>query len=282
MPARRRRDSARRRRAAFAFIFVTVLLDMLALGIIIPVLPKLVVELRGRRHARCGADILGLFGTAWALMQFLFSPMLGALSDRFGRRPVILISNFGLGLDYILMALAPSLVVAVRRPRDLRHHRGEHLDRLRLRRRRDAAGAARRRASACSAPRSAPASCSARRSAACSAAIDPRLPFWIAAGLEPCQRALRLASSCRNRCRRSGARRSAGGAPIRSARSPCCARIASCSALASVNFLGKLAHAVLPIVSVLYTTYRYGWDAHAVGSDARGRRRLRDGGAGRC
>ena len=69
--------------------------------------------------------MLGLFGTAWALMQFLFSPVLGALSDRFGRRPVILVSNFGLGLDYILMALAPSLVVAVRRARDFRHHRGE-------------------------------------------------------------------------------------------------------------------------------------------------------------
>src|SRR5258705_766902 len=56
-----------------------------------------------------GARIYGLFGTVWALMQFVFSPVQGALSDRFGRRPVILISNFGLGLDYIVMALAPSL-----------------------------------------------------------------------------------------------------------------------------------------------------------------------------
>ena len=55
------------------------------------------------------AEVYGLFGTVWALMQFVFSPVLGALSDRFGRRPVILISNFGLGLDYIVMALAPSL-----------------------------------------------------------------------------------------------------------------------------------------------------------------------------
>src|ERR1700754_3984482 len=95
-------------RAAFVFIFITVLLDMLALGIIIPVLPGLVVGFMGGDTAG-GAEMLGLFGTAWALMQFLFSPMLGALSDRFGRRPVILISNVGLGLDYILMALAPSL-----------------------------------------------------------------------------------------------------------------------------------------------------------------------------
>ena len=102
------RSRPRRGRAAFAFIFVTVLLDMLALGIIIPVLPQLVVDFVGGDTPRA-AEMLGMFGTAWALMQFLFSPVLGALSDRFGRRPVILMSNFGLGLDYILMALAPSL-----------------------------------------------------------------------------------------------------------------------------------------------------------------------------
>src|SRR5207253_5276695 len=91
-----------------AFIFVTVLLDMLALGIIIPVLPKLVVDLVGGDAAR-GADMLGLFGTAWALMQFVCSPVHGVLSDRFGRKPIILLSNFGLGLDYIIMALAPTI-----------------------------------------------------------------------------------------------------------------------------------------------------------------------------
>src|SRR6266436_2756731 len=96
------------RRAALAFIFVTVVLDMLALGVIVPVLPKLVVQFLGGDTARA-ARIYGLFGTVWALMQFLFSPVLGALSDRFGRRPVILLSNLGLGLDYILMALSPTL-----------------------------------------------------------------------------------------------------------------------------------------------------------------------------
>jgi DHA1 family tetracycline resistance protein-like MFS transporter len=95
-------------RAAFIFIFITVLLDMLALGIIIPVLPSLILGFMGGDTAG-SAEMLGLFGTAWALMQFLFSPLLGALSDRFGRRPVILMSCLGLGLDYILMALAPSL-----------------------------------------------------------------------------------------------------------------------------------------------------------------------------
>src|SRR5437588_2852892 len=91
------------RSAAFVFIFITVLLDMLALGIVIPVLPKLVVDFLAGDAARA-TEIYGLFGTAWALMQFLFSPLIGALSDRFGRRPVILVSNFGLALDYVLMA----------------------------------------------------------------------------------------------------------------------------------------------------------------------------------
>ncbi len=95
-------------RAAFAFIFITVALDMLALGIIVPVLPKLIVSFEGGDVARA-ARIVGVFGFAWSAMQFLASPVVGALSDRFGRRPVVLLSNFGLGADYLVMALAPSL-----------------------------------------------------------------------------------------------------------------------------------------------------------------------------
>jgi DHA1 family tetracycline resistance protein-like MFS transporter len=83
-------------------------LDMLALGIIVPVLPKLVVHFLSGDTAR-GAEIYGLFGTVWALMHFFCSPVTGLLSDRFGRRPVILLSNFGLGMDYVLMAVAPTL-----------------------------------------------------------------------------------------------------------------------------------------------------------------------------
>src|SRR5206468_1242875 len=97
------------RSGAAAFIFVTILLDMLALGLILPILPKLVESFVDNDTAHA-ARIFGLFGTAWALMQFVFSPVLGALSDRFGRRPVVLLSNFGLAADYVLMALAPSLV----------------------------------------------------------------------------------------------------------------------------------------------------------------------------
>jgi MFS transporter, DHA1 family, tetracycline resistance protein len=95
------------RRAALAFIFVTAVLDVVALGIIIPVLPALIAEFSGGND-RAGV-INGLFVALWALMQFICSPIVGSLSDRFGRRPVILISAGGLAADYVLMALAPNL-----------------------------------------------------------------------------------------------------------------------------------------------------------------------------
>jgi DHA1 family tetracycline resistance protein-like MFS transporter len=95
-------------RAAMTFIIVTVMLDFLAFGIIAPVLPNLIIRFEGGDIARA-SNITGYFGFAWNLMQFLFLPVLGAWSDRFGRRPVILISCLGLGLDYIFMAVAPSL-----------------------------------------------------------------------------------------------------------------------------------------------------------------------------
>ena len=96
------------RNAAVTFVFVTVLIDMLAFGIIIPVLPHLIVELVGGSIAKA-AVWSSAFGTLFMLMQFVFSPVQGALSDRFGRRTVILISCFGLGIDFIVMALAPTL-----------------------------------------------------------------------------------------------------------------------------------------------------------------------------
>src|ERR1700685_3017196 len=95
-------------RAAFAFIFVTVALDMVALGIIIPVLPRLIVQFEHGDMAKAAMQT-GVCAFVWAAMQFVFAPVMGALSDRFGRRPVVLLSNFGLGCDYILMALAPTL-----------------------------------------------------------------------------------------------------------------------------------------------------------------------------
>jgi DHA1 family tetracycline resistance protein-like MFS transporter len=99
---------ASKQNAAVAFILVTVIIDMLAFGMIIPVLPMLVQDFVGGNAAKA-AGIYGLFGTAWALMQFIFTPVQGSLSDHFGRRAVILISCAGLGLDFILMAVAPNL-----------------------------------------------------------------------------------------------------------------------------------------------------------------------------
>ncbi len=96
------------RRGAVVFIFFTVMLDMLAFGIIIPVFPHLVQEMTGG-ELTTAAQWTGIMGASFGLMQFLFSPVQGALSDRFGRRPVILLSNFGLGIDLIVMALAQSL-----------------------------------------------------------------------------------------------------------------------------------------------------------------------------
>ncbi len=97
------------RRAALAFIFVTVLIDVLAFGLIIPVLPHLVEEFVGGDTEQA-AYWVGIFGTVFAAIQFLTAPVQGALSDRYGRRPVILLSCLGLGLDFVFMALAPSLM----------------------------------------------------------------------------------------------------------------------------------------------------------------------------
>ena len=97
-----------KRHAALGFIFVTVLLDMLSFSIIVPLLPTLISGFLNGNTARASVYI-GLFTTTWALMQFVFAPVLGMLSDRFGRRPVVLASNFGLALDFFVMALAPSI-----------------------------------------------------------------------------------------------------------------------------------------------------------------------------
>jgi MFS transporter, DHA1 family, tetracycline resistance protein len=98
----------RNRQAAVIFILVTVLLDILAMGLIIPVLPKLILDFLGGKMTDA-ADWTGWFTFVFALMQFAFAPVLGVLSDRFGRRPIILLSNLGLGLDYVVMALAPTI-----------------------------------------------------------------------------------------------------------------------------------------------------------------------------
>ncbi len=99
---------AQKRNAALPFILVTLLLDVLGIGLIIPVLPKLVTTMGGGNISE-NSGLFGWFVAIYASMQFLFSPVLGSLSDTYGRRPVILLSLVGAGLDYLLLAFAPSL-----------------------------------------------------------------------------------------------------------------------------------------------------------------------------
>jgi len=96
------------RKPAIGFIFLTLLLDVLGFGLLIPVAPRLIQSLQGGTEQQA-APVFGLLAAMYAAMQFLFAPTLGALSDRFGRRPVLLIALLGSGLDYIAMAFAPTI-----------------------------------------------------------------------------------------------------------------------------------------------------------------------------
>jgi len=250
------------RGAAVIFIFVTILLDTLALGLIIPVLPKLIESFVDNDTASA-ARIFGVFGTAWALMQFFFSPILGALSDRFGRRPVVLLSNFGLGLDYVLMALAPSLSWLFI---------GRVISGI--------TSASISTAFAYIADITAPekrAAVFGKIGVAFGAGFilgpalggllgdtDPRLPFWVAAGLSFANALygfLILPESLPAERRSPWRWKSAN--PVGALRLLASNRILAGLSLA--NFFAQLAHVVLPSVFVLYATYRYGWDSKTVG-----------------
>jgi len=247
---------------ALVFIFCTVTLDIMALGLVIPVLPTLVLGFMGGNTA-AAAEVFGVFATAWAAMQFLFSPVLGALSDRYGRRPVILLSCLGLGLDYIFMALAPSLLLLFI---------GRVISGI--------TSATIATASAYIAD-VAPPEKRARAFGMIGVAFglgfvigpaiggllggfDPRLPFWVAAGLcfanvafgwfvlpESLPPERRMAFEWR-RANPLGSLKL-----LRSHR--------QLLGLAGVDFLGQLAHQVLPAVFVLYTLHRFGWGEAAVG-----------------
>jgi DHA1 family tetracycline resistance protein-like MFS transporter len=250
------------RGGAVVFIFVTILLDMFALGMIMPILPKLVESFVDNDTASA-ARIFGLFGTAWALMQFFFSPILGGLSDRFGRRPVVLLSNFGLAFDYVLMALAPSLTWLFV---------GRVISGI--------TSASVSTAFAYIADITPPerrAAVFGKIGAAFGAGFivgpaiggllggfDPRLPFWVAAALSFANAlyGLLILPESLPRDRRSQFRwKSANplGALHLLRSNPILAR------LSVVNFIAQLAHVVLPSTFVLYATYRYGWDARTVG-----------------
>jgi len=94
--------------AALGFIFLTLLIDIIGFGVIIPVLPDLIRHLL-HSDIRVAATYGKYLMVAYALMQFLFAPVIGALSDRFGRRPVLLASLFGFGIDYLFLAFAPTI-----------------------------------------------------------------------------------------------------------------------------------------------------------------------------
>jgi DHA1 family tetracycline resistance protein-like MFS transporter len=254
--------STKPRQAAVLFILITVMLDVLSFGIIIPVLPKLVEDFMSGDTAQA-AVIYGLMGTAWALMQFVCSPIQGALSDRFGRRPVVLLSNFGLGLDYIFMALAPNVTWLFV---------GRVISGI--------ASSSFSTAGAYIADVTPPAKRAAGFGMIGAAfglgfvlgpavggllgASDPRLPFWGAAAtslVNACYGFFVLPESLprEKRMAFSWKRANPVGSLVllRSHR--------ELFSLAAVVFLGYLAHAVLPSVAVLYVGYRYGWDTTAVG-----------------
>jgi MFS transporter, DHA1 family, tetracycline resistance protein len=249
------------RRATLVFIFITVLLDMVALGAAVPVLPKLFESFVG--DTARGAQLYGYSVTLWALMQFVCSPVHGALSDRFGRRPLILGSNFGLGLDYIVMALAPSvgwLFV------------GRAISGI--------TAASFSTASAYIADVTPPEKRAASfgligvafgigfilgpAAGGLLGVYDPRLPFWIAAGLSLLNGAYGLfvlPESLPPEKRSSFSWKTAN--PIGSL-----ALLRSqpgLLGLAAVAFLEFVAHDVNPAVFVLYTGSRYAWTAATVG-----------------
>jgi DHA1 family tetracycline resistance protein-like MFS transporter len=254
--------SPQKRRAAVIFICITIVIDVLGFGIIIPVLPKLVQQLMGGDAAQ-GATMFGVFGTVWALMQFFFSPLLGAVSDHFGRRPVILISCFGLGLDYIVMALAPNIGWLLF---------GRVVSGI--------CAASFTTAGAYIADVAPP----EKRAAAFGTIgaafgigfvlgpalggllgdIDPRLPFWGAAALALINATYGLfvlpeSLPPEKRDHFSWAKANPVGS-LKLLRSH-----PDLLGLSSVNLLFQLAHCVLPSMFVLYTSYRYGWDTKTVG-----------------
>ncbi|MBB2144812.1 MFS transporter [Pedobacter sp. LMG 31464] len=96
------------KKSALGFIFITILIDCIGFGIIIPVLPNLIKELSGKSLATA-SEYGGLLLVAYSIAQFIFSPIVGGLSDKFGRRPILLISLLGLGIDYIFLSFAPTL-----------------------------------------------------------------------------------------------------------------------------------------------------------------------------
>ena len=251
------------RPAAVAFILLAILFDVIAFGIVIPVLPKLIEAFR---HGDTGAaaTTYSVFATAWGLMQFVFSPLLGLVSDRFGRRPVLLLSLTGLGLDYILMALSPNLAWLFV---------GRVISGI--------TAATYSTAAAYIADVTPPAKRAASFGYVGAAwgagfiigpaiggllgGIDLRLPFWVAAGLTLANAAYGwfVVPESLPPERRSTSIRWARANPVGALAlvkdNP------GLAGLVSMQVLYTLAHYSLPSVFVLYASYRYGWSLQQVG-----------------
>jgi len=232
------------------------------MAIIIPVLPRLVLDFSaGDTAAAAGA--MGVFGTAWNLMQFVASPVVGALSDRFGRRPIILLSNLGLGLDYVLMALAPGLallfvgrLISGITAASVSTAGAYIADVLPAERR--AAGFGLLGAAFGVGFVLGPAV------GGLLGGFDPRLPFWVAAGmslLNAAYGAIVLPESLPPDRRAAFAWRRAN--PVASLQLLWQAR--QLAGIAAVNFLSFLAQQSLQAVFVLSAAYRYGWGPAMVG-----------------
>ncbi len=247
---------------ALAFIFCTAALDVLALGMMIPVLPRLILEFQGG-DATLASGTIGVFLTVWALMQFLFSPLLGSLSDRYGRRPVILISCFGLGLDYVLMALAPSLgwlfvgrVISGVTSATLGTAFAYIAD--------VTPPEARAKAFGLVGGAFGLGFVVGPALGGLMGSLDPRLPFWCSAGaclLNAGFGWFILPESLPPERRMEFAWKRAN--PLGSLR--LLGRHIELWGLAAAGFLGNFAHQVLPAVFVLYAGYRYGWGPGMVG-----------------
>ena len=250
-----------RRSAAVSFIFITIMLDMLALGMIIPVLPKLIESFTGGTAQ--AAEIFGVFGTAWALMQFLFSPVIGSLSDRFGRRPIVLMSNFGLGFDYVLMAMAPNLswlfvgrIISGITAASISTSFAYIADVTPPEKRAGAFGlmGAAFGVGFVVGP----------ALGALLTEFGPRMPFWVAAAMSLTNAMYGLfvlpeSLPADRRSPFSWRRANPVGSVMLLKRSR------SLMGLALINFLDQVAHVVYPSTFVLYASYRYNWDTKTIG-----------------